>query len=185
VKGSIFGALVVALLAGCTLGPNYSRPNITTPENHRGVNGPAAPESLADLPWWELFRDATLQDLTREALSNNYDLRAAAARVEQARAQIGITRSFLYPQLSARGEGSVEQVSRKSEPSQTLTADRTARNIFLGLNLAWELDVFGRIRRETEAATATYVGTGMARRGLYISLVADVATNYLDRKSVV
>jgi outer membrane protein, multidrug efflux system len=184
VKRSIFGALVVALLAGCTLGPNYSRPNITTPENHRGVAGPATPESLADLPWWELFRDATLQDLTREALRNNYDLRAAAARVEQARAQIGITRSFLYPQLSATGQGTTQQVSRASEPSQTLTADRTFRNIFLGLNLAWELDLFGRIRRETEAATATYVATDMARRGIFISLVADVASNYFSLREL-
>jgi outer membrane protein, multidrug efflux system len=171
-------------LSGCTLGPDYVRPKILTPENHRNAVATASAESIADTPWWDLFRDTVLQRLTREALNNNYDLRAAAARVEEARAQVGITRSFLYPQVSASGQGTTQQVSRASDPSQTLTADRTVRNLFLGLNMAWELDVFGRIRRETEAATAAYVATDMARRGVYIALVADVAQNYFTLREL-
>ena len=175
-------ALLVLLLSGCTLGPDYVRPKVLTPESHRGAAATA--ESLADLPWWELFKDPRLQELTRDALNNNYDLRAAAARVEEARAQIGITRSFLFPQVDLRGSGATQQVSRKSEPSQTLTHDRTFRNLFLGLNMVWELDVFGKIRRETEAATATFIATDMARRGVYISLVADVASNYFTLREL-
>ena len=123
-------------------------------------------ESLADIPWWELFRDPVLQELTREALNNNYDLRIAAARVEEARAQIGIARSFLYPQVNLGANGIAQQVSRASEPPQSFGADRTFRNLLLGFGLAWELDVFGRIRRETEAATAYFSchGAGAARR---------------------
>lgn len=181
-KQILSSALVLLFFSGCTLGPDYLRPKILTPESHRGASPTA--ESLADLPWWELFKDPKLQELTREALKNNYDLRAAAARVEDARAQIGITRSFLYPQVDIRGSGTTQQVSRKSEPPQTLTADRTFRNLSLALNMVWELDVFGKIRRETEAATATFIATDMARRGVYISLVADVAQNYFTLREL-
>jgi multidrug efflux system outer membrane protein len=135
-------------------------------------------ESLADLPWWELFRDSVLQDLTREALRNNYDLRAAAARVEEARAQVGIVRSPLYPQITVNSGGSTEQASRLSDPPQSFGASRTFQNWVVGFGMAWEIDVFGRIRRETEAATATYLATEMDRRGVYITLVADVAQFY-------
>jgi multidrug efflux system outer membrane protein len=138
---------------------------------------PAA-ESLADLPWWELFKDPVLQELTREALRNNYDLRTAAARVEEARALIGVTRSFLYPQVSFNGGGSAEQVSRASDPSQAIGANRNFQNWLFGFNMAWEIDVFGRIRREAEATNATYVASEMDRRGVYIALVADIAQFY-------
>ena len=79
--------------------------------------------------------------------------------MEEARAQIGIARSFLYPQVNVNGGGSVQQVSRASEPSQTLTASRTFQNWLFGFGLAWEFDVFGRIRREAEAATANYMSS--------------------------
>ena len=183
-KRIISSAFFFLFLTGCTLGPDYLRPNILTPDNHRGLVGPATMESLADLPWWELFKDSVVQELTREALRNNYDLRAAAARVEEARAQIGVTRSFLYPQVGATVTGATEQVSRKSEPPQSLTSDRSFKNLFAGLSVAWELDVFGRIRRQTEAATAAYVATDMDRRGVYISLVADVAQNYFTLREL-
>ncbi|MGE5820766.1 MAG: efflux transporter outer membrane subunit [Deltaproteobacteria bacterium] len=171
-------------LAGCTVGPDYNRPSVLTPDNYRGVQGAPTQESLADLPWWEVFKDPVLQELTREALNNNYDLRTAAARVEEARAQIGITRSFLYPQVNVNGGGSVQQVSRASEPSQTLTASRTFQNWLFGFGLAWEFDVFGRIRREAEAATANYMSSEMDRRGVYITLVADVAQSYFNLREL-
>ena len=76
-----FVVVVVFLLTGCTLGPDYLRPKILIPENHRGIVGAPTAESIADLPWWEVFKDPTLQELTREALSNNYDLRTAAALI--------------------------------------------------------------------------------------------------------
>ena len=172
-------ALVVGfLLSGCTLGPDYMRPSFLIPDNHRGAVSPPQAESLADIPWWELFKDPVLQDLTRQALANNYDLRTAAARVEEARAQVGVARSFLYPQLNANFGGSAQQVSRRTEPPQTLNSSRTFQNWFLGLSMAWEIDVFGRIRRETEAATNVYLATEQGRRGVLIALVADVAQSY-------
>ena len=177
-KQVTFASMLALVLVGCTLGPNYERPQILTPANYRGLVGAPAGESLADLPWWELFKDPVLQELTRESLQNNFDLRIAAARVEEARSLAGISRSFLYPQINLSGGGSVQQVSRVSEPPQSITADRTYKNWLLGFSLAWELDVFGRIRRETEAATAVFLATEQAQRGVFITLVADVAQSY-------
>jgi outer membrane protein, multidrug efflux system len=177
-KRTAFTTIVVLLLSGCTLGPDYFRPKVLVPDNYRGVVGAPAAESIADLPWWEVFKDPTLQELTREALSSNYDLQTAAARVEEARAQIGVARSFLYPQVNLNGGGSVQQVSRLSEPPQALGASRTFQNWLLGFSMAWELDVFGRIRREAESATGVFLATEQAQRGVYISLVADVAQSY-------
>ena len=153
------------------LGPDYLRPKILIPDNHRFSLEPTQAESLADCPGGSCSDDPALQELTREALNNNYDLRIAAARVEEARAQIGIARSFLYPQINLSANGSVQQVSRASEPPQAFGADRTFRNLLLGFGLAWELDVFGRIRREAEAATATLSchRAGAARRLYYFS----------------
>ena len=177
-KRIAFVAIVGLLVTGCTLGPDYLRPTMLIPDNYRGVVGAPAAESIADLPWWELFRDPVLQQLTREALQNNFDLRIAAARVEQARAQIGITRSFLFPQVSVGTSGTTQQVSRATDPPQSFGADRTFRNLLLGFGLAWELDVFGRIRRESEASTAVYLATEQAQRGVLITLVADIAQSY-------
>src|SRR5262245_45148203 len=179
-----FIAVLLLFVVGCTLGPDYSRPPVLTPDNHRGVVGTPVAESLADLPWWELFKDPVLQELTRDALRNNYDLRTAAARVEEARAQIGVTRSFLYPQINLNGGGRAEQVSRASDPSQALGSNRSFQNWITGFGMVWEFDVFGRIRRQTEAATATYAATEMDRRGVYITLVADIAQFYFTLREL-
>jgi multidrug efflux system outer membrane protein len=183
-KAAALISVLALLIGGCTVGPNYSRPAIPTPDNHRGAPEPPRGESLADIPWWELFKDPVLQELTREALRNNYDLRTAAARVEEARAQIGIVRSFLYPQVTFNGRGSAEQVSRASEPPQSFGANRSFQNLFASFAMAWEIDVFGRIRRETESATAIYSATEMDRRGVYIALIADVAQAYFDLREL-
>src|SRR5262245_15533477 len=177
-KRTAFVTVVVFLFTGCTVGPDYLRPKVLVPDNYRGVVGAPTAESIADLPWWEVFKDQTLQELTREALRNNYDLQTAAARVEEARAQIGVARSFLYPQVDVRGGGSAQQVSRLSDPPQSLGANRNFQNWLLGFSMAWELDVFGRIRREAEAATGVFYATEQAQRGVLITLVADVAQSY-------
>ena len=174
------GCFFPVVLSGRTI----SGRDLLIPEIHRGVVGAPAAESLADLPWWELFRDPVLQDLTRESLQQNFDLRIAVARVEQARLQVGITRSFLFPQVNFNANGTLQQVSRASEPPQSLGTDRTFRNLLLGFGLAWEIDVFGRIQRETEAATAVYFATEQARRGVLITLVADVAQSYFNLREL-
>ena len=177
-KAAALVPLLACLIAACAVGPDYTRPGVAIPDNHRGAIDPPEKESLADIPWWELFRDPVLQELTRESLRNNYDLRTAAARVVEARAQIGITRSFLYPQITLNAGGSAEQVSRASEPPQSFGSNRTFQNWFGIFNMAWEIDVFGRIRREGEAASAVYFASEMDRRGVYITLVADIAQSY-------
>ncbi|MGH7794937.1 MAG: efflux transporter outer membrane subunit [Candidatus Binatia bacterium] len=177
-------AVVVLLFTGCTLGPDYRRPPVSIPDNYRGVVGAPTAESFADLPWFEVFGDPVLQELVREALENNYDLRIAAARVEEARAQIGIARSFLFPQLDFRGGGTAQQVSRVTEPPESFGANRHFQNWLLGFGLAWELDVFGRIRREAEAATALFLATEQAQRGVLITLVADVAQSYFTLREL-
>ena len=125
-----------------------------------------------------------LQELTREALRNNYDLRTAAARVEEARCQIGVARSFLYPQVGLNGGGSVQQVSRLSEPPQSFGASRTFQNWAAGFGMVWEMDVFGRVRREAEAASAVYSASEMDRRGVMIILIADIAQFYFTLREL-
>ena len=179
-----FVAVVALLVSGCMLGPDYSRPPVVVPDNYRFAVAPATAESIADLPWFDVFRDPVLQQLVREALQNNYDLRIAAARVEEARANIGIVRSFLYPQINFNAVGGAQQVSRTTDPPQSFGADRNFQNLLLGFALAWELDVFGRIRRDAEAATAIFLATEQAQRGVLITLVADVAQSYFTLREL-
>ena len=179
-----FVAAAALLLSGCLLGPDYSRPPVVVPDNYRFAVAPATAESIADLPWFDVFRDPVLQQLVREALQNNYDLRIAAARVEEARFQIGVVRSFLYPQINFNAAGGAQQVSRVTDPPESFGANRSFQNLFLGFGLAWELDVFGRIRRNTEAATAIYLATEQAQRGVLITLVADVAQSYFTLREL-
>src|SRR6185369_14734203 len=104
---ALAGALVAS---GCApVGPNYTRPPVLTPPAYRFVDTPQQAASLADLPWWQVFEDPSLQALVREAIANNLDLQAAVARLERARAEAGIARSFLYPQVDATGTYTVQQ----------------------------------------------------------------------------
>jgi multidrug efflux system outer membrane protein len=178
-------AVVLPMFVGaCTLGPDYRRPALLIPDNHRGVVGAPVTESLADLPWWEVFKDPVLQELIRDALLYNYDLRTAAARVEDARAQIGVARSFFYPQVNFNAGGSAQQVSRASDPPESFGANRSFQNWVTGFGMVWEIDVFGRIRREAESASAAYFASEMDRRGVYITLVADVAQFYFNLREL-
>src|SRR5713226_3904804 len=110
-------SLALVVLAGCTVGPNYHRPPIQTPDTFRASPPTAAsdPASLADLKWWEVFKDEKLQELERTALTQNYDLRDAAARVEAARANLGITRSNQFPTLDANGNITTTRLSRNGQ----------------------------------------------------------------------
>ena len=168
------------LLAGCAVGPDYKRPTTTPPEMFRGQTDPAEAASLADLPWWEAFRDLTLQELLQTALANNYDLRVAVARVEQARALAAVAWGAFFPSIGysgsisrSRGAASAVGVNPgESPPTQSL---------FVGVfTAAWELDVWGRIRRQNEAARAQFLGTEEARRGVLLGLTSAVAQAYFE-----
>ncbi len=168
-------SLVVAVaFSACALGPSYRRPAVPIPETTRGERGPVDPASLADSPWWAIFRDAALQALVEEAIYDSHDLRAAAARVEQARNQIAIARADMFPQVSYQGEAVRERTFVPGASNVTLDS-------FLGtFNLAWEIDVWGRIRRATEAARADYLAAEAVRRGVLLTLVSDVAQAYFE-----
>src|SRR5689334_23588413 len=107
-------AVAAVLVTGCAVGADYSRPKLPTPEQYRFVNGSSQAESLADLPWWQVFDDPLLQTLIREAIASNLDLRVAAARVEESRARAGVVKSFLYPQVDATASYGARQASSPS-----------------------------------------------------------------------
>lgn len=166
------------LLAGCTVGPDYKRPVMVSPAQYR-FDGAAQAASLADAPWMSVFSDTVLQDLIHEALTNNLDLRVAAARVEEARARAGIARSFRFPTVDAGFGFAASQGSRNAQPPQANEGeDRTFNNWNVGVQTAWDADLFGRLRRQNEAATAVFLSTEQGRRAVVVSLVGDVASAY-------
>jgi multidrug efflux system outer membrane protein len=175
-------AITSAVAAGCaTVGPNYSRPDMSPPAAFRdATNGQQAPESLADIPWWQVFEDEALQALIRDAIAHNYDLRVAVARVQEARALARVARSFLYPDIGLSGFSGVNQASRNSQPPLVTEDedDRVFNNTSITATMAWELDLFGRIRRDSEAAFARYLSSEEGRRAVLITLVSDVASSY-------
>lgn len=168
-----------ALLAGCMMGPDYRRPAVDLPAAYRGDGAAPAsqtqPASLGDVPWWEVFQDPVLQDLIRQALANNLDLKQAIARVEQARAQVQVVGAPLYPQV---GYGA--NVSRQNTP--TITPERVDNLTYTGYsgsaNLSWEIDFWGKVRRASEAAQAELLATEESQRGVMITLLSEVATTY-------
>ena len=174
-----------ALLASCTLGPDYKRPIVQTPAQFRHASGAATPDSLADLKWFELFKDDALTGLVGTALKQNFELRIAAERVLQARALYGITRADQYPAVG----GSVDlNAVRSSQVGANAAvprgADTDVTYAQAGFSVGWELDVWGRLRRLSEAARAQYLATEEARRGVITTLVADVSDTYLKLRAL-
>lgn len=166
-------ALLSGMLSGCAVGPNYHRPAAQTANSFRDLaNNPqlqAQAASYADLPWWQVFQDPKLQELIRTALKQNYDLQLATERINTARAQLTVTRSRLFPQVSGNGNfnGGKENLEQSKYNFLTLTADA-----------AFQLDFFGKLRRATEAARAELLATEDARQVVALTLVSDVATDY-------
>jgi multidrug efflux system outer membrane protein len=177
-------SLVLVVLAGCMLGPDYQRPSYPVPESYRG-EGPGVPSkpvdlSFGDVQWFEVFQDATLQELIRTALAENYDLQIAAQRVVAAREQVIATRSSLFPTVDAAAFIAGIQTSSLglSEEFPQVTGGG-----LLGL-LSWELDFFGRIRRATEAAKADFFASQDNRWFIIQSLVTDLARAYLELRTL-
>jgi len=177
------------LLTACTVGPNYHRPIVQTPESFRAPSPvPAAEaESLADMKWFAVFKDDSLQDLIHTALENNWDLRTAVANVEAERAILGITRANQYPNLTASSTVETTRLSRNGSfalPSSfAASQDRTFGETGLNL-LSFEVDIWGRLRRSTEASRANLLAAEENRKAVVTSLVADVATNYFTLREL-
>jgi outer membrane protein, multidrug efflux system len=170
---ALIAGMACGVLAGCLVGPNYHRPAVQTPTAYRDLA--ASPQvqaqvaSYADLPWWQVFQDPQLQELIRTALNQNYDLQLATERINAARAVLTVTRSSLFPQVAASGNfnGGKESNFQTKYNFLTLTADA-----------AFQLDLFGRLRRADEAARAQVLATEAARQTVILTLVSDVASDY-------
>ena len=170
-------AALALMVSACTVGPNYTRPVIETPAVYRGTGDVTAPDaqSLADQQWSEIFQDDALRDLIRRALTQGYDIRAAAARVLEAQAQLGVTRADQYPTVS----GQANVIGQRGTSSSTVTS-RTAAGTQLLAASSWQLDFWGRYRRATEAARAELLASEWGRRAVMTTIVSEVAQGDLD-----
>jgi multidrug efflux system outer membrane protein len=171
----LYAAISSIVMAGCAVGPNYRRPVVQTPVAYRDLRenpqAEAQAASFADLPWWQVFQDPQLQELIRTALKENYDLKLATERIAAARAQVAVTRSNLFPQVqgSANFSGGKDSSTQSKFNILGLTADA-----------AFQLDLFGRLRRATEASRAELLATEDARQAVTLTLVSDVASDYFQ-----
>jgi len=182
-------ALFSIFLTACSVGPNYHRPAVQIPQNFRAPEPLPATQarSLADLKWFEVFKDEQLRGLISTALERNYDLSSAVVNVEAARANLGITRSNQFPNATASASVEFTRLSRDgSLPLPATFVPSQNRNWGeAGLNLlSYEIDIWGRLRRATEAARANLLSADENRKAVVTTLVADVATDYFTLREL-
>ncbi len=183
-KRLIAVTMMASLLTGCMVGPKYNRPAVKPPDVFRGSpdpTPPADPTSLADLKWFEVFKDDQLQGLIRTALVQNYDLREAVVRVDAARANLGITRSDQYPGITIGANATTLRNSRNGSFAlpEGASQERNFGNVAINL-LSFELDIWGRLRRATEAARADLLAAEENRKAVVTTLVGDVSSSYFN-----
>jgi len=176
--------IVVSLLAGSAAGQKkYVRPAVKTPDIFRGAdaNAPIDQTSIGDLKWFEVFKDEELQKLVRTAMVQNYDLRAAVARINAARANLGLARPDQFPQLEASADLTTSRASRNGPSGISGQGGRTRSfgSVLLNL-LTFELDVWGRLRQQTKAARAELRASEEDRKAVMTTVVGDVATGYFS-----
>jgi multidrug efflux system outer membrane protein len=177
----IQAALTAAVLGGCALGPDYERPAVPVPAQYDYL--PKETADTINTAWWKQFGDPVLDRLIAEALANNKNVRQAAANVQQAAAVLTETQSQFYPQVGYDAGGTRQQFSTDFLPNRSSTA-RTQSTYSVVGSASWELDLWGRIRRQSEAAQANLLATEEARRGVILTLVAQVANNYLTLRAL-
>jgi multidrug efflux system outer membrane protein len=180
---------VAFLLQGCMMGPDYKRPE--TPQADSWRVSPATSESMANLPWWELLKDETLQQLIRTALMENLDLQIATANIDQFQAQLTISKFDLVPSFSYQGTAfGFRNTNTSSFPAGGGAVSTSQKNGLslnyesIGVGLKWELDVWGRIRRSIEAARAQLLSKQENQRVVILSLVSGVAESYFDLRAL-
>ncbi len=176
------GALTLAagVLAGCSaVGPDYSRPALDLPTEWR--MGPAEAGQISNAAWWDAFRDPALSKLVAETIAGSLDLKGAVARVDQARAQYGLARSALFPQVNADASGERLHASRTTSQGALIPPGHRNTNAYdLDLSASYEIDVWGRLRRATEAAHAQLLASEEGRRTVVLTLVTTVADAYIQ-----
>ena len=185
---SLLSAAVALTLAGCMVGPDYKRPTIDTPAAYR-VEIKSA-NDLINSAWWEQFKDPILNDLIKTALADNKDVRIAAARVEEFLGRYGVTRAQLFPQVSTQFNGLSQRIPTSTQPAVPPTQTNTFDTYSLDLGMSWEIDLWGKLRRATQAARADLLASEQARQTVILTLTSAVATSYvtlvdLDRQLVI
>ena len=180
---ALLGIVVVLVLeAGCLMGPKYKRPSIDVPQEYRAPAPQEASQasSLGNEQWWQVYQDPALTQLIHTAIAQNYDVRIAAARVLEAQAQVGITRANQLPSASVGAETFSEQNAKVTNlfPAYQVNGGE------LNLSVIWNLDFWGKYRRQTEAARAQLLATEWGRRAVISSLVANVATAYFQLRAL-
>ncbi len=174
--------LFLIFLSACAIGPNYRKPVIEAPQAWRVQE--AEVKEVANTVWWEQFQDPVLNELIRNALQQNLDLRAATARVEQYYGQYGATRSALFPEAGYEASASRQRNSEKAFTPIPKGTSPDFTTYHAEFNASWELDIWGRLRRATEAARADLLAAEEARQAVILTLVASVANGYIKLRSL-
>jgi outer membrane protein, multidrug efflux system len=169
-------------MAGCVIGPDYRRPALEVPPAWRLSTEEAV--RISDVAWWDRFGDPVLSHLVRTALENNKDLAIATANVDVAFAQYGITRSVLYPQLDANASAQRDRLSERTKPTQVPAGHQAFDDYRLNVSASYEVDVWGKLRRETEAARANLLASEEGRRTVVLTVVASVASAYVQLRAL-
>jgi multidrug efflux system outer membrane protein len=180
-KKVILAALGMIAVAGCTVGPNFSRPAVKTPATWR-IDYPRAAEA-ANTKWWEQFGDPVLNGLIESALRENLDVKIAAARVDQFMGALVSTRSQSLPQLGYGGAWSRSRASREGFPPVPPPINPNVTLYQASFGASWQIDLFGRVRRLSEAAQAQIYSSEQAQRGVVLTVVTGVATSYVTLRA--
>ena len=176
-RATVLSVAVACALAGCMMGPDYKRPDVDTPQAYRVEVKSAA--DLINSAWWEQFEDPVLNELIKTALAENKDVRIAASRVEEFLGRYGVTRSQLFPQVATQFGAGSQRISTVTQPAVASTQSNTFDSYSLDLGMSWEIDLWGKLRRATEAARAELLATEQARQTIILSLTSGVATSYV------
>jgi multidrug efflux system outer membrane protein len=182
---AVLALIAVFILTGCMVGPDYQRPGVDTPQNWRFED--KAAKDVVNTAWWEQFNDPVLNDLILIALQENKDVKIAAARVEQFLGLYGTTRAFLFPQIGAGASAGRQRLSQSTGPvpyEQDPSINTTFDSYEIFVNANWEIDLWGKIRRATEAARADLLSTEEARRAVILTLVTAVANSYVNLRDL-
>ncbi len=184
-KKAVIFCFVAVALAGCMVGPDYQRPTLDMPNSWRFED--AGVKDAANTAWWGQFDDPVLNELIQIALQENKDVKIAAARVEQFMGQYGTTRAALFPQVGATASASRQRASQVTGPTPLEkfgNVDPTFNNYEIYLNAAWEIDLWGKLRRASEAARADLLSSEEARRAVILTLVSSVAGSYVNLRDL-
>jgi multidrug efflux system outer membrane protein len=173
---------LLILFAGCMVGPNYQRPSVDTPQTWRFEEKEV--KDVVNTQWWQQFNDPVLNDLITTALKENKDVKIAAAVIEEYMGRYGVTRASLFPQISSEAVAGRDRATEEGASPMSPAVENPANNYQVSLNASWEIDLWGKLRRSTEAARADLLSTEEARRTVILSLVTSVATAYINLRDL-